>query len=276
MQPGKARSSWLILLLGVGLAGCAADRASVEKNLMADKQTARLHEGVAEQYRVGCPDVLEIRVGEKPDLSGQYAVGPNGRIDLGDYGSLRVEGRTLAEVAELVAKETGTPAETAQARVVEFRSQFVLLFGQVIGWQRTVPYQGQETVLDLLQRVGGITPGAEPDDVYVVRAHLGDNRRPEVFRVDLQAIVLKNDRSTNIRLLPFDQIYVGENRQALVERSFPPWLRPVYQAFWNMRPGARPPRPTEAPPRSRWINGPRAGSFGELQEESEEGEGVTG
>ena len=45
-------------------------------------------------------------------------------------------------------------------------------------------------MLDLLQRVGGIAPGAAPQDVYVVRSHLGEGR-PEVFHVDLDAIVLR-------------------------------------------------------------------------------------
>ena len=105
----------------------------------------------------------------------------------------------------------------------------------VVGQQRSVPYRGQETVLDLLQRVGGLTPGAEPDDVYVVRPHIGDNKRAEVFHVHLRAIVMKQDHKTNIRLLPFDQVYVGETRQARVEKAIPPWMQPIYRAFWNTR-----------------------------------------
>jgi protein involved in polysaccharide export with SLBB domain len=121
-------------------------------------------------------------------------------------------------------------------RVLEYRSAYVLLFGEVVGSQRSAPYRGPETVLDLLQRVGGITVGAEPKDVFVVRPHLGDSQRPEVFHVDLQAIVVKHDERTNLRILPFDQIYVGETRQAKVEKALPPWLRTLSQAIWDTRP----------------------------------------
>jgi protein involved in polysaccharide export with SLBB domain len=93
-------------------------------------------------------------------------------------------------------------------------------------------------VLDLLQRVGGITPGAEPRDVYVVRPHLGDNQRPEAFHVDLHAIVLRHDHKTNIRLLPFDQVYVGQTRKAQIEQAIPPWMRGAYQAIWRASPDA--------------------------------------
>ena len=244
------------LAVCAGLAGCAAlNRVNVEKHLLDDK--TQRHAGVTEQYRVGCPDVLEIRLDDRPELSGRHTIPPSGRVELGDYAKLRVEGRTLTEIAQLVAQETGVPPEAVHVRVLEFHSQHVVLFGQVIGWQRTVPYQGQETVLDVLQRVGGITPGAEPEDVWVVRVHLGDSQRPEVFHVDLKAIVLKHDHKTNIRLMPFDQVYVGETRQARVEKSFPPWLRPAYQAVWRMLPRLNAGSPSDAPPLTRWITGLR-------------------
>ena len=72
---------------------------------------------------------------------------------------------------------------------------------------------------------------AAPDDVYVIRTRIAEGHRPEVFRVDLHAIVLKHDQHTNLRLQPFDQIHVGETRQALVERCIPPCLRPLHQSL---------------------------------------------
>jgi len=245
MKTGKRWSAWktrtVVLLLALPMLlhapGCAKDRVSVEKNLMAQQSAVR-NEGVPERYRVGCPDAVELVVRQRPEFSGRHEIGPDGRIDLGEYGRLHIEGRTTPEIVKLVAEETGASPESVQARVSEFRSQHVLLFGEVIGWQRSVPYRGQETVLDLLQRVGGITTDAEPSDVYVLRPHLGDNQRPETFHVDLQAIVLKHDYKTNIRLLPFDQIYVGETRRAQIEKAIPPWLRPIYQVVCNTKPDA--------------------------------------
>ncbi len=242
MKTGKRWSSWKTPTAALALAvpmllcapGCVKDRAAVEKNLMA-QPSAQRQEGVAERYRVGCPDVVELAAPQRPEFSGRYEIAPDGRIDLGDYGKLRIEGRTTLEIIKLIAEETGANSESVQVRVAEFRSQHILLFGEVIGWQRSVPYRGQETVLDLLQRVGGITRGAEPKDVYVLRPHLGDNHRPEVFHVDLHAIVLKHDHRTNMRLLPFDQVYVGETRQAQIEKAIPPWLRGPYQALWGAK-----------------------------------------
>ena len=107
-----------------------------------------------------------------------------------------------------------------------------------------MPYQGPETVLDLLQRVGGLSPSAAPTDVQVVRAHVADGKTPEVFHVDLAAIVVKHDQQSNVRLLPFDQVYVGQSRRSTYVPALPPWLRPLYHALcgmWRPKDGAKPP-----------------------------------
>jgi len=236
MKTGKRWSSWKAIPTAFFLCGpmflhavgCAKDRSLVEHQLMTQQSLDR-KDIVASHYRVGCPDTIALEVAERTEFNGRHDIGPDGRIDLGDYGSLRIEGKTTGEIAKLLSSEIGVEPAKIKVSVITHRSQHLLLFGEVIGWQRSVPYQGQETVLDLLQRVGGITKGAEPRDVYVVRPHLGESQRPEVIHVDLHAIVVKNDQRTNIRLLPFDQIYVGETRQSQMVKAIPPWLRGGYR-----------------------------------------------
>jgi len=275
------------------LVGCASGPPRFDQALMADQGTASRNQGVAQAYHVFCPDVLEIRVrsaretaevsteycgvrrasadpASSPSIPqvGSYAIDPDGRINLGPIGKLRVEARTPPQVAILLSEETGIPTDRIQVRVAEYNSQQIYLFGQVMppgetkdegrgmreesepgrfpssfilhpGSQRAVPYQGPETVVDLLQRVGGITPGAAPNDVHVVRSRIADNQPPEVFRIDLQAIVMGQDQSTNLRLQPFDQIFVGEAKRSSLEKCLPPCLRPMYEKLCGMwRPGS--------------------------------------
>src|SRR5438067_5419337 len=112
-------AAWRSLVLPAVLlvsTGCAAvHRADVGKNLMADRNFTRRDDGVSESYRVGCPDIIELRVPPRPEFSGTFTVSPLGKIDLGDYGKLRVEGRTLGEVASLVGAETGVSPADVQA-----------------------------------------------------------------------------------------------------------------------------------------------------------------
>jgi len=269
--PGISR---LTLGLTVSLlVGCASGPPRFDQALLADQGTDVRNQGVVQAYRVFCPDVLEIRIAGRPDLSGWRAIDAEGRIDLGRLGRLRVEGHTAPQVVRLLSEETGIPPPQIQVRVTEYNSQQIYLFGQVMpnegrkikdeggrmqdesgpggsqssslihpssfnphpSSQRAVPYRGPETVLDLLQRVGGITPGAAPNDVHVIRSRLGDNKPPEVFHIDLRAIVINQDQSTNLRLQPFDQVFVGEAKRSSLEKCLPPCLRPVYEKLCGIR-----------------------------------------
>jgi protein involved in polysaccharide export with SLBB domain len=224
----------LFALTAPGL-GCAFDHGVVERNLMND-QTRAHQEGVAELYRVKCPDVVEVRVQPRPEFNARYQIGADGRINLGEYGQPRIDGQTPAEIRDHLVRELGVLPGQVTVRVREYRSQCLFLFGEVVGWQRSVPYEGQETVLDVLQRVGGITRGAEPDDVYVVRSHLTEGRRAEVFHVNLRAIVVQGDMRTNLRVQPYDQIYVGETAQARIQKQLHPWMQPLYRQIFNPPP----------------------------------------
>jgi hypothetical protein len=46
--------------------------------------------------------------------------------------------------------------------------------------------------------------------------------------------VVKHDQQSNVRLLPFDQVYVGQSRRSTYAPAMPPWLRPLYNALVGM------------------------------------------
>lgn len=230
MKTGKRWSSWKLLValpMLVGALGCARDRALVEQSLR--NSSPYQDDAVVRSYRVACPDVIEVHMQTRPEFNGLYEIGSDGRINLGDYGKPRIEGRLLSEVAQVIADETGSVPLSVRVRVREFKSQHVVLIGEVTGSQRSVTYRGPETIVELLQRAGGITQDGAPEDVYVVRPHIGDNQRPEVIHVDLHAIVIKGDQKTNVRVQPFDQVFVGETRRAKVEKAIPLWVQWLYQ-----------------------------------------------
>lgn len=225
-------AAWLGLWLL--LPGCAAQRSHLDRALLSEQGSPGRNGGVAERYCAHCPDELELAIAGRADLSGRQVIGADGRVELGSLGRLRVEGRTIPEITQLVADTTGLSPERIQVRVAAFNSQQVYLFGQVKGLQRPVAYQGQETVLDLLQRTGGITPGAASNHVYVIRPHIGEGKPPEVFRIDLQGIVKQQDQQSNLRLMAFDEIYVGETNKSCLEKCVPPCLRPMYEKICGL------------------------------------------
>jgi polysaccharide export outer membrane protein len=213
---------WLIVL-----PGCRCPCEEVRQELTHGKPVADPRVTPALAYRVGCPDVLIVAVAGKPEWGGRREVQPSGCIDLGSLGAIRVEGLTTDEVRARIAAKAQLRLDEVQVEVAEYRSQKVYLFGEVTGQQRAVPYQGPETVTELLRRAGGITRGSEPGQIRIVRNPLLEKAEPEVLHVDLHAILVKGDQRTNVLVQPFDQIYVPESRQARVGRCLHPWLRPL-------------------------------------------------
>lgn len=233
------------------LAGCATNRP-VDNAIRSQGASAAGTQKIDDGYRLRCPDAVEVTVDMRGDIPpGRRPIGADGCIDLGPLERVRVEAQTPSEAAARIAGAAGVPPAAVHVRVVDYRSQQVFIFGEVTGLQRAVPYRGPETIRDLLQRAGGITPGAEPSDVHVVRANVAGGKRPEIFPVDLRAIALNKDDKTNIRLEPFDQIFIGETRQARYVKAIPPILRPVFAALVNVEkaPGdsSTPPRATPTP-----------------------------
>jgi protein involved in polysaccharide export with SLBB domain len=217
------------------LAGCISRSALIDRALLAHPAVAVREENPVPAYTVTCPDVLELQVAGRPDLTGHREVGPDGRISLGVLGRLRVEGLPITAIANHIAQVAVVPPAAVHVQILAYNSRQIFVSGQVVGLQRAVEYRGPEPVLDLLQRAGGITPGAAPDEVYVVRSHMAEDRQPEVFRVDLRAILMRDDSRSNIYLRPMDQVFVGETRRCTFEKCLPPWVRPLYESFCGLR-----------------------------------------
>jgi polysaccharide export outer membrane protein len=215
--------------------GCALGRGRLQRALLSDRNPAAHAHDLESHYRVRCPDVLDIQMAGRPGWSGPRRLGPDGRITLGDGCQVRVDGQTTPEIARAVAHAAAVGAEAVQVRVADYRSQQIYLFGEVSGLQRVLPYRGPETVLDLLQRAGGLTPGADLGEVRVIRAHVADGKPPEVFEVDLRAILLQHEQQSNVVLQPFDQVHVGQSRRSRLDDCLPPWVRPLYERACGIR-----------------------------------------
>jgi protein involved in polysaccharide export with SLBB domain len=231
-MPRPGRSLWRLTLLGPILAlaaGCATDAAQLNRALLADQAAAAHAADRCLHYVVYSPDVLDINIPGRPDWSGPHPVTPDGRISLSGTEYPRVDGRTLPEIANLLAAKAVVPATQIHVSVAEYNSQHLYVQSEAPGLSQVVAYQGPETIVEFLQRVGGVGQRGAPHDIEVVRSHVADGCSPEVFHVDLDAILLKQDQRTNVVLTSFDQIYIGQSRGSCVLTCVPPWLRPVFQ-----------------------------------------------
>lgn len=221
-----------VFVLLLPLAGCA-DFASVRR---APPLPAPAPPDMA-AYRIGCPDVLELGFAEKPEWDCLLAVDVDGTAPLGEAGRVPVQGLTTTEARAAIAEATGLSADGVLVVVAVPRSGKVFITGPENKRIRAVAYPGPTPVLDFLQLAGAIQPKeSKLNDVYVVRPNVTADGAPKVFHVDVEAVLLDGDPTTNVLVESSDHVYVGETRRASFSRLLPDWARPIYRKLVGLMP----------------------------------------
>src|SRR5262245_45635549 len=112
------------------------------------------------------------RTGQR--ISGPHLIRPDGTISLGTYGSVRVTGMTLAEVRRVVEMHLSQflldPEISVDVQNYNSKIFYVVLDGAGAG-QTVVrlPITGNETVMDAVAQVNGLTAVSSQDRIWVSR-----------------------------------------------------------------------------------------------------------
>ena len=158
-----------------------------------------------EFYLIGAGDTLNINVWREPTLSGTVKVRPDGYITLPLINEIQVAGQTTANLRNTLEDKykefTTDPFVTI--RIEAIASSEVFLVGQV-GKPGAFPLSGNETVLQLLTRAGGLGIFADRSNIRVVRR---DGSRVTEYTVDYDAII-KGDLKQDVLLRPGDRVIV--------------------------------------------------------------------
>ena len=156
-------------------------------------------------YRIGAPDVLDIRVLPDPLIQRSATVRPDGYITFDLIGDVKAAGRTTQEIAEDIERRVARFKRDARATVSVERAQSnqVSVFGEV-GREGTVPLSQQTRIADAIARQGGMGFLAWESRVRLIRT---DGETTTVKRINMAAIQ-RGDLSTNVLLQGGDIIVV--------------------------------------------------------------------
>ena len=178
-------------------------------------------------YIIGPGDVLELRLFDSPELSGPLEVLNDGSVPLPLIGSVRLTGLTLQQatvwIKTLMGQELLRP--DLQLRVVKPRPIRVALVGQVerpgiysLTVSETVSTEGGPstsvsglpTVVDAIQKAGGITQKANLRDVQLQRRLPGETPQFKQARLNLLDLILEGNQSQNPYLFDGDTVRLGK------------------------------------------------------------------
>lgn len=172
-------------------------------------------------YVIEPPDVLRVRVANSDrrasaHFSGDCPVAMDGRVNIGDFGSLYVAGMTIAEAREAVASMVArqTPSPRVVLDVVAFNSKVYYIVergGPGFGDSVTrAPITGNETVLDAIAQHGGLR-APEATELWIARPSYDGASQEQILPIDWSAISAGAESASNYQLMPGDRVVINRN-----------------------------------------------------------------
>ena len=147
-------------------------------------------------------------------VTGQYLVGPDGTINLRDYGVVQVAGKTVTEARIAIRDHLKQFLESPDLSldVAAFNSKVYYMITRKAGQPdsvRRLPITGNETVLDAISQVNGLSQ-VSSKKIWIARPaphHFGGQ---QILPIDWDAIAQGAQTATNYQLLPGDRLYVAD------------------------------------------------------------------
>jgi polysaccharide biosynthesis/export protein len=164
-------------------------------------------------------------------VTGQYLVGPDGTINLRKYGTIHLAGKTVSEARALLERHFSQffDEPTLSLDVLAYNSKvyYVITEGAGLGDSIVrVPITGNETVLDAIGNVGGLSQ-VSSKKIWVARPAPGGVGCDQILPVDYEAIAHGGLTATNYQLLPGDRLFIAEDSLVAMNNWIGKVLSPI-------------------------------------------------
>jgi polysaccharide export outer membrane protein len=201
------------------ICGCAAvtptpnqDAALTMEDLEPAGAPAPIH------FTLGPGDELDITVWNIPELNQTVKVDPGGEISVPMAGVISLTGKSITELAETLERSYREfyvdPDVTVSVRTN--RSNKVSVLGEVR--EPGVFAVDKDTrLMEALAMAGDITERAEPRTVALIR---GDLDSPQIYLLDVKALISDGDMRQNMLLQRGDVLYVPRSFISNVDAFF--------------------------------------------------------
>ncbi len=147
-------------------------------------------------------------------IVGQKIVGPDGKVNLGVYGTVFVSGMTIEEATEAIQRHLARFVEETQLSVdvLAYNSKVYYVITEGAGFGDNIqrfPVTGNETVLDAISEVNGLSR-LSSKNIWIARP-APDGSCFQILPVRWDDVARHAGTMTNYQVLPGDRIFVEEN-----------------------------------------------------------------
>lgn len=189
-------------------------------------------------YQIQIGDVLALKMLANPELNEEVTVRPDGMISTTLVQDVRAFGVTPKDLqqklTELYKKELTQPKLTVIVK--NFAPTRVYVMGEVQNPGEQVFVGPNLTVMQAIARAGGIKTTAQDNQLLIMRRGKAD--KPELYKVDFKAIASGSDPGNDVRLAPFDVVFVPRSSIAeanvMYEQYFKNFISPSVGASYSL------------------------------------------
>jgi polysaccharide export outer membrane protein len=153
-------------------------------------------------------------------VTGEYLVAPDGRINLRQYGTILITGKTVDEARQAIEKHLTkffvSPEVSVDVKSYNSQVYYVITDGAGMGDNvRRMPITGNETVLDAVAAINGISQMSSKK-MWISRPSATNAEKGTVLPVDYDAITQRGATATNYQIMPGDRLFIeGDSTIAL-------------------------------------------------------------
>lgn len=185
--------------------------------VQAQMQRPRLRTIQEERYLVQPGDVLEVQYRYSPEFNQTITVQPDGYISLQVGGDVRVGGRNVEQVRQLILQKASERLKDPEATVVlkEFQKPYFVVAGEVVQPGK-IEMRERVTAIQAIMLAGGLKESARSSQIILFRKINSDTA--EVKVLNLKKIKRTSDLENDLTLQAGDMLLVPRDTISKIER----------------------------------------------------------
>jgi protein involved in polysaccharide export with SLBB domain len=192
-------------------------------------------------YRIQVGDVLEVRLLLNPELNEEVTVRPDGHISTTAVPDALAYGQTPAALADSLRRVYSKDLQNPRVSVVvrSFAPTRVYVGGEVNTPGEFITVGPSLSLSQAVARAGGTRLSSDDTSVFIIRRGPGD--KPQFLSTKWKAVRQGRDPDADIRLAPYDVVYVPKLGIAEVYQFYNQYLgqfvNPSFGFSYLLNPG---------------------------------------
>ena len=187
-------------------------------------------------YTLGVNDVIEITVARHPEVSKQYIINSEGKIQYEFVGDIEISGLTKKKANDLIAQRLSTYIVSPEVtiKIIGYNSKVVYIIGEV-GSPGKIYMRGDTiTVREALLQAGLPLLSASTRKCRLITP--SEEGKAKKKYVDVFALLYEGNLRENYVMKPGDTLYIPATIMAKAMRVIQPVAQPVTAAASAARP----------------------------------------